>query len=196
MRLAEDEIEIRIAGEALHLRPSLRAAYRLERRHGGFEKLARAIADENVTVMADVLREGAYGYSNIPNLIEAFEGKPLRHGLEALTRPLLNFVFMLAGVDGTERADEDASPRVTFAEHHERLFRIGTGWLGWSANDVWNATPAEIEAAYQGRLEMLRAIFGVETKDDPKAQLHAEPDPSGIAKLKWLTAIGANKAAR
>jgi hypothetical protein len=55
MRLAADETMIRLDHETVHLRPTLKAALRLERRHGGFDKLARAVADGSLTVIADVI---------------------------------------------------------------------------------------------------------------------------------------------
>ena len=52
MRLAADEITISIGNEMIYLKPTLRAAFRLERRHGGFDKIAKAIAAGNVTIMS------------------------------------------------------------------------------------------------------------------------------------------------
>src|SRR3954471_3392571 len=100
MRLAKDEISIRIEGEApLHLRPTLRAAYRLERRYGGFDKLVVAVADGNLTVIADVIRESAPHAVALPAFLDCLESMPLRHGLEAILEPMIRHVFSLAGLD-------------------------------------------------------------------------------------------------
>lgn len=194
--LADDEITVRVGREVLHLRPTLRAAFRLERRHGGFDKIVRAVADENVTVIADVIREGADVHSSIPDLLLSVGANSLRIGLAAITGPLLDFVFALAGVD-PKASDEkaEAGERITFAEHHTRLYRIGTGWLGWSADDTWAATPAEITEAYAGRLDMLRAMFGGGlTEANSGSVPNADFDEAGWAHLKMLAATGGNRA--
>lgn len=194
MKLAEDEITIRIGRDTVVLRPTLRAALRLERRHGGFDHLLRAVADGNLGVMADLIRESATDRSDIPGILENVGEFALRGSMEPLTAPLLNHVFKLAGVDSDNTQDEaepkTSTPRVSFAEHFAKLFAIATGWLGWTPEQAWSATPAEIIAAYHGRLDMLGAIFGTEMTDD------GEPDgeavKAGIAKLKAIAAIGGN----
>lgn len=50
MQLAADEITITVGGERVHLRPTLRAAFRLERRHGGFDKIMKAILQGSLTM--------------------------------------------------------------------------------------------------------------------------------------------------
>lgn len=49
---------------------------------------------------------------------------------------------------------------MSLAEFYAWLFKAATGWLGWPAA-VALATPIpQIEAAFEGRMEMLKAIFG------------------------------------
>lgn len=38
--------------------------------------------------------------------------------------------------------------------------RIGTGWIGWTYDQTLDTPLEGILAAYEGRKEMLRAIFG------------------------------------
>lgn len=45
-------------------------------------------------------------------------------------------------------------------EHHEWLFRVATGWLGWLPHEAYMADMADIENAYRGRVDLLHAIFG------------------------------------
>jgi hypothetical protein len=197
MRLADEELTVTINGQALHLRPSLRAAFRLERRYGGFDALITAVVAENLTVIADVFRECAVERTQIPDLLDELGLKPLRIGIEAIAGPTARLVFMLAGVDPKAQASpvSESANRITFAEYHERLFAIGTGWLGWSPETTWDATPAEITAAYQGRSEMLRSIFGggVNNNDQPFEPSDDEIQ-RGWAKLKHLAATGGNRA--
>ncbi|MEP9348549.1 hypothetical protein [Xanthobacter sp. KR7-225] len=49
---------------------------------------------------------------------------------------------------------------MSLAEFYAWLFKAATGWLGWPPA-VALATPIpQIEAAFEGRMEMLKAIFG------------------------------------
>ncbi len=164
--LAEDEIRIEIGrgsnAETVFLRPTLRAAMRLERAHGGFDKIIEAILAGNVTVMASVIRESEEHRSDIPRLIEGLAAMPLYAGVEALKEPLVKHVLQFLGSDAEEvdtKSDAEAEP-VTFADHYARLFKIATGWLGWTPEVAWTATASEIIAAFKGRTEMLQAIFG------------------------------------
>lgn len=183
MRLADDEITVRLGSDTVYLRPTLRAAFRLERRHGGFDAIVRAVADGNLSVLADVVRESSDRYSELPAFLERISAGGLKHGIEALQVPVLEHVFRLAGVDESElvnskqkahpdqRGDEPRTnvnvPRESWAEHHARLFRTATGKLGWPPSVAWESTPAEILEAWAGRVELLEAIFGSGTSDKP-----------------------------
>ncbi|MCC6736522.1 MAG: hypothetical protein IT534_10415 [Bauldia sp.] len=198
MQLAADEITIRLDGETVFLRPTLRAATRLERRYG-FPKLMEAVAEGNLTIIADVIRESGGEWSNLLTVIERISGMGLRKGLEALTAPLLAHVGALAGLDPSDTPAEEATgERMTFADYHAQLFRIATGWLGWTPETAWNATAAEILEAHKGRVEMLKAIYGAPS-DEPGTvpREHTEEEVrEGIETLKMLVGRGANVVRR
>jgi hypothetical protein len=163
MALCDDEMVIRVGHETIVLRPTLRAAFRLERRFNGFDNLLKAIAEENISAMATVICETAEDDYDLIALLENHGGFPLGLALSALVGPLVNLTLALAGVTGDDLGKEQTdapADRVSFAEHHERLFRFATGWLSWTPETAWNSTPNEITEAYQGRLDMLKAIFG------------------------------------
>jgi hypothetical protein len=154
MRLA-DETTIEFGHEVIRLRASLRAAFRLERRHGGFDKIIQAIADGHFGVMADVVRE-----SSNADLLDCIGLLPLRSAMERLIEPLSAHVLALAGVDADSTKAEPGAERIPFSEYFPMLFRLATGWCGMSPSEAWQATPAEITEAYQGRRELLSAMFG------------------------------------
>ena len=167
MRLAQDEITIDLGHEVIRLRASLRAAFRLERRHGGFDKIIKGIADGNLGLMADVIRESADPRSTFAEFLAGIDALPMGLALARISEPLIAHVMALAGAD--DDAPTEPSPdseRIPFAEYHTKLFRLATGWLGWTPADAWEATPAEITEAYQGRREMLSAMFGGGKPDD------------------------------
>jgi hypothetical protein len=200
MRLANEQMRLTVGDETIVLRPSLRAAMRLYERHGGFSKLADAIAKENVTAMADVIRECAYGAPDLLRFLEEAEGTPVLSDLQALVAPLVRFVAALAGADDeadhAKTIDKGAGKPMTFGDYHAALYRIGTGRLGWTPEITWNATPQEIIEAYKGRSEMLaelfRAVFGAPEGEefDPS---NVERDHAGFAALKAATAFGDNR---
>jgi hypothetical protein len=165
MPLASEDIVIDLA-EAITLVPTLRAAYRLERKYDGFDKLFYRVAGGSVSAIADVIREGAGDCA----LTRYLDDAPLRIALDRLMPPCLKFILALSGADDTAEKGATGKP-IPFAEHHTNLFRIATGWLGWTPEDAWNASPAEILEAYKGRAEMLAAIFGGKNDADKPADI-------------------------
>lgn len=55
---------------------------------------------------------------------------------------------------------------MSHAEFYEWLFKIGTGWLGWPPAIVLATPMPQIEMAFSGRTDMLRAIFGGSEKSE------------------------------
>lgn len=157
-----DDITVRIGGEAITLRPCLRFAIRLERREGSFSSLSREIMDGSLSAAVEIVRDHT-DLSDLPQRI-------LETGLPRLTNPLLLYVMALAGIDPDDAPANDQGKPVKqqretpFSEYLASLYRIGTGWLGWTPTETLDATPAEIMEAYKGRLDLLRSVFG--GKDD------------------------------
>jgi hypothetical protein len=167
----------------LDLRASLRAATTLEARYG-FPTLLSAVADGNLSVIADVIETS----SDCRDFLKEIENVPLIQFMPRLLEQLQEHVFALAGLE-RDSPEEASGERIPFAEYHARLFRLGTGWLGWSPETTWQATPKEIIHAYQGRVEMLKAIYG--SKDEEKRTPTERPenavfDRAGLAKLRHM----------
>lgn len=200
MQLAADPIIIEIAGEAYELRPTLLAATRLARRHGDFATIYKGILGDHVTLTGDVIREGSGAPQAAADFLTGCEIEGVLAIVAKLKLPLLRYVLQLAGYDD---ADDETKPAAAgkpmpLADYHAELFAIGTGWLGWSAADTWDATPGEILAAQRGRTKLiadvLKAIFG--TADEPAQPASYTPpvlnadgtdsalDRAGLAKLK------------
>lgn len=60
---------------------------------------------------------------------------------------------------------------MSLAEYHAWLFKTATGWLGWSPAEALASPMPMIEAAYEGRVDMLKAIFGGSDKPKDEASL-------------------------
>lgn len=182
MKLGSDGIYVELAGEAYELRPSLRASMRLVRRHG-LPGLLAAVQGFNVTIIMDMLREAGIKPSLLLAEIATLGLDTVRN---RLTAPLVEFVLAIAGIDPddaepTEPANsQPVAPERVFAQ----LFGFATGWLGWTPEEAWNATPAEIIAARAGRTDLitdiLKAVFG--TTDEKTSADHYTPDQ--LAKIE------------
>lgn len=149
-----DEITIKLGSEEIRLTPRLRHAIRLERRPGSFAQIMREVAEESLTAACDLIGDH-------------IDMTPDRRGavlaaLPGLKFALVAYVGALTGIDPEDvpaKGKAKGEP-VPFAEHLTGLYRIGTGWLGWTPAQTLDSTPAEIKEAYRGRMDMLKAIFG------------------------------------
>lgn len=190
MRLAET-ITIRLDDRSLELRPTLRAAMRLERMHG-LENLGGKLHDLHVGAIADVIAATAYG----PYDAEEIAALIIRGGMVEtamqIAPALVELLEGLAGIDPDAEelpvATEADEERPSIAEAHRTLFRIGTGKIGWAPEQTLNATPLEIVEAWKGRLELLRDIFG--GADDKPAE--ASLDDKFAKLIQQSQAIAAN----
>jgi hypothetical protein len=165
MKLGQDHIALKLGGELITLRPTLRCGLRLERREGSFAKLIEDLQGDSLSaarfVIEDQLDRVQLGYL----ILDA--------GLEVVCSQLVTFVMDCVGIDPDAKA-EGKGGSVSFAEHLTSLYRIGTGWLGWTPATTLDATPAEITEAFKGRTDMLKAIFGGESDTKPKSNASSD----------------------
>ncbi len=171
-RASFEQVEISHGGNALTLRPSLRAATILEERFG-LAALYAALEDLNFTIISEIiLVSESGGNQSAAAFLTAVQRRPLFPFFLAVRAPLFELVSML-----TPAPEKRAQPlhatgkQVTWAEVFAALYDRATGWLGWTPEQAWNATPTEIDRAYRAHLEKLKAIHGGGSDDDK------EPDP-------------------
>ncbi|CUX42359.1 MULTISPECIES: hypothetical protein [Agrobacterium] len=171
-RASFEQVEISHGGNALTLRPSLRAATILEERFG-FPALHAALEDLNFTIISEIiLVSESGGNQSAAAFLTAVQRRPLFPFFLAVRAPLFELVSML-----TPAPEKRAQPlhattkQVTWAEVFAALYDRATGWLGWTPEQAWNATPTEIDRAYRAHLEKLKAIHGGGSDDEK------EPDP-------------------
>ncbi|MHC4051497.1 hypothetical protein [Bradyrhizobium sp. 25ACV] len=159
MRLAANTFALQLGDKSFDLKPSLRAAFILYERYDGFHNLSRHLADGSLTAALDIIsativNAKAWGKYALPA-----NGAVVRD-LLAATGDLIEFVLVLAGADDETSGDGDTGKPIPFDEYFTQLYQIGTGWLGWTPDDTWEATAAEIINAQKGRMDMLKALFG------------------------------------
>ncbi len=171
-RASFEQVEISHGGNAVTLRPSLRAATILEERFG-LPALYAALEDLNFTIISEIiLVSESGGNQSAAAFLTAVQRRPLFPFFLAVRAPLFELVSML-----TPAPEKRAQPlhattkQVTWAEVFAALYDRATGWLGWTPEQAWNATPTEIDRAYRAHLEKLKAIHGGGSDDEK------EPDP-------------------
>lgn len=167
--LAYEEWEIAHGGYAARLRPSLRAASRLERLHDGFTALHQRLSEFDTETVAEIIRQSATD----PNEARAFLRYLDTLPLATVTQIALAQVHQLVGAL-TPAGDPDAKPNpsarpMSWPALYAQLFSYGTGWLGWTAEATWNATPSEILRAFAGHMDRLHAIHGSGKADKDEA---------------------------
>ena len=93
-------------------------------------------------------------------------------------------------------ATPSPAPARPIRDHLADLYRFGTGWLGWPPSEVWNASPAELEAAFLAHVDRLVMMTpGTEAPEDTAARdaqrqaniaagLDPEFDREGLRALK------------
>lgn len=159
MRLAANTFSLQLGNSSFDLKPSLRAAFVLHEKYDGFQNLSRYLAEGSITAALDIIsativNAKAWGEHALPA-----NGAVVRD-LMAATGDLIDFVLVLAGADDKSSGKADTGKPIPFDEYFTHLFQIGTGWLGWTPDDTWEATASEIVNAQKGRLDMLKALFG------------------------------------
>ncbi|MCD2185227.1 hypothetical protein [Rhizobium sp. GN54] len=179
MSMVADDIVLSIGGEQEILVPSLRHAMRLERREGGLQLLARDIMDGSLTAAKDILVLHVGDYEMLPAQILSVDPDELKTAL-------MRFVMQCAAVDPADAPSKASTPdrpakSVPFSFFLLDLYRKGTGWLGWTPDDTLDATPLQIVRAMEGRMEMLRAIYG--SPDQPEKKAEKQPWDSKVRSI-------------
>lgn len=176
MRLGADNLKLVIGKlPPIPIRPSLRAAHTLEQQHG-FAVLFQKANEGSLTALLAIARANGHD-------IEAqISGMPLSDIVPPNIGTVSEYICSVIGLDEPPNTDQPGK-RLSFHEYHRELFKIATGWLGWSPEQTWDATPAEILAAYDGHVAMLRAIHGGKDESQANPQ-NTQRDRAGLMSLK------------
>lgn len=176
-RPAYEEVKIAHGGSTVTLRPSLRAAAILEARYG-FPALFRALDECDLTITSEILLTCSITRQDAAAFLDVMIGRPLSPFFTDVRTPLFQLVSML-----TPALARDAKPAsnpgkpLPWAEYYAALYDQATGWLGWTPEQAWSATPTEIDRAYAAHIAKLKAIHGSGDKDE-KPAVTSDPDAS------------------
>lgn len=165
-RRAYEEVEIAHGGSTVTLRPSLRAATILEERFG-FPALLRALGEFNLTIISEIIRVSAVKkpHTDAAAFLSGTPGMPLLPLSLSVRAPLSELVSMLIpAVD--PKAEPSTGKPLPLSVLYADLFDVATGWLGWTPEQAWDATPTEISRAYQAKIQKLKALHGSSDEKD------------------------------
>jgi hypothetical protein len=168
-RRAYEQVEISFGGNAVVLRPSLRAATILEERFG-LSALLRAVDECNLPIISEIiLVSDSSGNQSEAALLTAVPAMPLSPFFDAVRQPLADLVSMFIPAPDPKAKPSTGKP-LPWRDLYADLYATATGGLGWTPKAAWNATPNEITRAYQAHVDYL-VMTGVLKRDGK------EPDP-------------------
>jgi hypothetical protein len=188
------DIRIEHGDDTVRLVPSLRAAYLLNSAYG-VGRLEKAVREFNTSIIFDILAHAGNGVEALTLLRRKIADTGLGPALTDISRPLNQFLCACFAIDKDPAVDHPAVARAKAGEPFDLgktisdLFEIATGWLGWTPEQAWQATPAEIIAAHRGLIAKLKAIHGSgeeqqESTYDPREEVSEDQMRAGIAALK------------
>ncbi len=164
-------------GSTVTLRPSLRAAATLEARYG-FPALFRALDECDLIIVSEIIPTCAPKRQDAAAFLSGVVGRPLSSFFSSVQAPLYQLVSMLtpAPASNAKPVTDPAKP-LPWADYYAALYEHATGWLGWTPEQAWNATPTEIDRSYAGHIAKLKAIHGSGDKGEKQAPIQ-DPDAS------------------
>ncbi|MEP7453301.1 hypothetical protein [Phyllobacterium sp. SB3] len=183
-RLANDELTL-LHGEnnTVRLRPSLRAASKLERLHDGFFNLERRILEFHFGTVREIIMIAATDRQEATAFLAYLDTVPLKHIPDVVIPPILALckLFLPAPEKSSKPVANPGKP-VSWPDYYADLYEKATGWLGWTPDTAWNATPTEIDRAYSGLIAKLKAIHG--SSEDEKQPAKTAPDADLADRMK------------
>jgi len=174
-RPAYEQVTIAHGGNTVTLRPTLRAATTLEAR-SGFPAMFRALDEGSFTIISEIILAASSPAQDAAAFLAGIPGKPLSSFFDAVRAPLFQLVMMLRPApvrEASKSALTSPGKPVSWPDYYADLYEKATGWLDWTPDAAWNATPTEIDRAYTGHIAKLKAIYG---SGDVKEDKHTDPE--------------------
>ena len=202
MQRHASDIALAYGGNTVWLKPSLRAATNLEALHGGFPALLSKLHEFDTATIREIIRYAAPDRADAQTLLNALSGAALRTFQQVTLAPafalLTALMTPLSEKITGEAAKASATKAVAWADLYADLYKLATGWLGWTPYTAWNATLPEILNAIDGHIDQLKTVHGgsedqattapTMTNDQRQANIDAGLDPdfdrAGLHALK------------
>ncbi|MCF8483827.1 MAG: phage tail assembly chaperone [Rhodobacteraceae bacterium] len=156
--LAPKDIRLVHGFYTVRLRPSLRAAMQLERLHDGFAPLFDRLSAFNLATVQQIILATATDPDQAERFLASFATTPLQRLAEITQAPLADLITGF--LPRSPKGDTAQGRAVPWSDAYAQLYRFGTGWLQWTPEQTWAATPAEILEAVEGHIGKLKAMNG------------------------------------
>ena len=144
------ETTLRHGDHAVTLRASLRAAVALDNLPGGIPGAWDSLMRQTYTGIRAVILATATDRTAALSVMASLSDKPLASFLSraqaACLELLVNF-FLLT----TEAPEASNAKPMLLRDYLSELFKFGTTILEWPPSEVWQASPAEIDAILRAR---------------------------------------------
>ncbi len=167
------DVALEYGGHTVFLRASLRAATYLEALHNGFPALLTKVTQGHSHTLREIVLNSATDRAGARNLLDAMKGAKLIGIQQVLIANCLRLLTALMTPDlATGQAEAAKAPTgkpVKWVDLYADLYKIATGWLGWTPDTAWSATLPEIMHAFDGHIEQLKAIHGTADDDATEA---------------------------
>lgn len=158
------DVALEYGGHTVFLRASLRAATYLEALHNGFPALLTKATQGHTGTLRQIILNSATDRSAAQNLLDTMKGAKLIGVQQFLITPAFALITALMTPDlangQAEAAKAPTGKPIKWADLYADLYKIATGWLGWTPDTAWNATLPEIMQAFDGHIEQLKAVHG------------------------------------
>ena len=183
------------------LRPSLRAATIIEKMDGGFPAILHKIQQTNLSTLKAIISAACTSRQDEKAILAALADQPLAGIQSAVIGPCMTLIaaLMMPSIgsgDDTAKPSTNAKP-IAWSDLYADLFKMATGWLGWSPDTAWNATLPDIIQAFEGHTDKLKALHGGDDEEESgiseeqrQANIEAGLDPEfdrvGYAALRGM----------
>ncbi|REF70266.1 phage tail assembly chaperone [Paracoccus versutus] len=168
------ETILRHGDHAVTLRASLRAAVALDNLPGGIPGAWDSLMRQTYTRIRAVILATATDRAAAFVLLAALSDKPLASFLSRAQAACLELlVNLLPEPEEPAPASTTAKP-MPLRDYLSELFKFGTTILEWPPSEVWQASPAEIDAILRARLDRLEAMEAAANGDPHKPAMSAE----------------------
>ncbi|MCD1634551.1 hypothetical protein K7H91_12285 [Martelella mediterranea] len=200
-RPAYEQVTIAHGGSTVSLRPTLRAAATLEARYSR-PTMFKALDRQNLTIISEIILSASSSGQDAAAFLSRIVGKPLSPFFDAVRGPLSELLAMFdPEPDPKAKKTNGSGKPMTLQAFYKQLFDYATGWLEWTPDAAWSATPNEINRALNTYFAKLKTLNGVADEDerqpDPEqaerniaAGLDPEFDREGLRALKMKIASG------
>lgn len=168
------ETTLRHGNYAVTLRASLRAAVALDNLPGGIPGAWDSLMRQTYTGIRAVILATATDRTKALSVMASLSDKPLAPFLDHAQAACLDLLANLLPQPEEAPATSTTAKPITLREYLTELFKFGTTILEWPPSEVWQASPAEIDAILRARLDRLEAMEAAANGEPHKPAMSAE----------------------